>query len=69
MDADRHNGLEAFYGVHIRERRMGGVGAVVAWRVEYQHAEADERVAEEDCDAEEDQDEEDVDFLAEIAVG
>lgn len=39
-----------------------------AGRVEDQHAEADEGVAEEYGDGEEDHDEEDVDFLAEAAV-
>jgi hypothetical protein len=38
-------------------------------RVEDQHAEADERVAEENCDGEEHHDEHDVDFLAEGFVG
>jgi hypothetical protein len=72
MYADRYNGLKAFYGVHVGEGRMSGVVVVVvvvAWWVEDQHAEADERVAEEDCDAEEDHDEEDVDLLAKISVG
>jgi hypothetical protein len=37
-------------------------------RMEDQHAEADEGVAEEDCDGEQDHDEEDVDLLADVAV-
>jgi hypothetical protein len=48
---------------------VGHVGVVfLAGRIEHEHAEADEGVAEEDCDGEEDHDEEDVDFLAEGPV-
>lgn len=41
----------------------------LAWWVEDEHTEADEGMAEEDCDGEKNHDEEDVDFLSEIAVG
>jgi hypothetical protein len=37
--------------------------------MEDQHAKADEGVAEEDGDGEKDHDEENVDFLADVAVG
>ena len=64
--ADGHDGLETLAAT----RHIGHGGAVfVAWRVQHEHAEADEGVAEEDCYGEEDHDEEDVDFLAERAVG
>ena len=64
MDADRHDGLEAVGPSHVGQMRP----VVFAWRVEDQHAEADERVAEENGDGEEDHDKEDVDLLADVAV-
>jgi hypothetical protein len=65
MHADGADGLEAFGAGHVWE----GWTAFCWLGVEDQHAEADEGVAEEDGDGEEDHDEEDVDFLADIAVG
>lgn len=65
MDADGDDGLEAVRAGHGGDVRVGGIGAR---GVEDQHAEADEGVAEEYGDGEEDHDEEDVDFLAEVAV-
>jgi hypothetical protein len=63
--ADRDNRLEALGAGHF--------GNVLTWlvarRMEDQHAEADEGVAEEDGDGEKDHDEENVDFLADVAVG
>ena len=65
MHADGTDGLEALGAGHVWKRWAGFCGL----GVEDQHAEADEGVAEEDGDGEEDHDEEDVDFLAEVAVG
>jgi hypothetical protein len=65
MHANRHNGLEAVWAGHVWD-----VWSVFfAGRIEDQHAEADQGVAEENGDGKEDHDEEDVDFLAEVAVG
>jgi hypothetical protein len=66
MHAYRYDGLEALWAGHVWY--AWGALLLRLW-VEHEHAEADERVAEEDCDGEENQDEEDVDFLAEAAVG
>ena len=66
VHADGDDGLETVAAA----RHVGHGSAVfVARRVQHEHAEADEGVAEEDCYGEEDHDEEDVDFLAEGAVG
>jgi len=63
---DRDDGLEALAAAgHIRHDSA----VFMARRVQHEHAEADEGVAEEDCYGEEDHDEEDVDFLAEGPVG
>jgi hypothetical protein len=63
--ADRDNRLETFRAGHF-----GNVGSYsFARRMEDQHAEADEGVTEEDGNGEKDHDEEDVDFLANVAVG
>jgi hypothetical protein len=63
--ADRDNRLETFRAGHF-----GNVGPYsFARRMEDQHAEADEGVTEEDGNGEKDHDEEDVDFLADVAVG
>ena len=64
MHADRHDRLKALWPRHLWYARA----VRFARRIEDEHAQADERVAEEDCDCEEDEDEEDVDFLAEGAV-
>jgi hypothetical protein len=62
---DRDNGLETFRAGHV-----GNVGPhLFAGRMEDQHAEANEGVAEEDGDGQQDHDEKDVDFLADVAVG
>lgn len=66
VHANGDDGLETVAAA----RHVGHGSAVfVARRVQHEHAEADEGVAEEDCYGEEDHDEEDVDFLAEGAVG
>ena len=64
-DGDGDDGLEA-----LGRGEVGHcvVGVYFARGVEEEHAEADERVAEEDGDAEEEQDKEDVDFLADVFV-
>ena len=65
MHAYRYDGLEALGASHVWD--PGRRCDVCVW-VEEQHAEADEGVAEEDCDGEQNHDEEDVNFLAEGAV-
>ena len=64
---DGDHGLEALRGVEVGDRVA--VAGLLGGRVEEKHAQADEGVAEEDCDAEQQQDEEDVDFLADVFVG
>lgn len=64
MDADRDDGLEALGAEHV-----GDELSFFARRIQYEHAEADEGVTEEDGDGEQHHDEEDVDFLAEVFVG
>lgn len=64
MHSYRDDRLKALRPCHIRYPGR----ALLCLGVEHEHAEADERVAEEDCDGEQDQDEEDVNFLAEVAV-
>lgn len=62
---DGHDGLETLW--------CGEVGDSAAFDfagwVEDEHAESNEGVAEEDCDAEEEQNEDDVDFLADVLFG
>jgi hypothetical protein len=66
VHADGDDGLETFAATcHVGHV---GMGVVPRW-IQHEHAEADEGVAEENRDGEEHHDEEDVDFLAEGAVG
>ena len=66
VHANGDDGLETVAAA----RHVGhGIAVFVARRVQHEHAEAEEGVAEEDCYGEQDHDEEDVDFLAEGAVG
>jgi hypothetical protein len=63
VDLDRADWVEALrtsHGGYVWARGVFG-----GW-VEDEHAEADEGVAEEDCSAEDDHYEEDVDFLTEV---
>jgi hypothetical protein len=62
---DGDNGLEALRCCEVGDRSTLDLAG---W-VENQHAEADQRVAEEDGDAEEEKDEKDVDLLANVFVG
>lgn len=64
MDADGHDGLETVGSCH----RWDLWPLAFAGWIEHEHAESDEGVAEEDGDGEEDHYEEDVDFLAEVAI-
>lgn len=64
MDADWDNRLEALGAEHVRNEL-----SLFVRRVQHEHAEADEGVAEEDGDGEKHHDEEDVDFLAKVFVG
>jgi hypothetical protein len=61
---NRDDGLEALGTGHVGDAWVG----LFARRMENQHAEADEGMAEEDCDGEKDHDKEDVDLLADVAV-
>jgi hypothetical protein len=65
VHTDRADGLETLGPCHVWD----AWSVLHGLRVEDQHAEADERVAEEDRDGEQDHDEEDMDLLAEVAVG
>lgn len=66
VHTDGADWVEALGADHVWDR---GPVRILGGRVQDEHAEADEGVAEEDGGAENDHDEEDVDFLPEVFAG
>ena len=68
MHANWNDRLEALAPTSHHIGHDSAVAVVRRRWIQHEHAEADEGVAEEDCDGEQNHDEEDVNFLAEGAV-